>query len=105
MYFKYFARGGYAYTYDLSDLGVFYRQYERLMAHWRRVLPLNIYEIRYEDVVADPKHRARELIEFLGLSWDSQCRDAVSHFHDREVGHWRKYEKFLGPLRESLEVN
>ena len=105
MYFKYFARSGYAYTYDLSSLGAFYQQYELLMTHWRRVLPQNIYEIRYEDVVADPKRRARELIEFLGLSWDDRCLDEVSHLHKREVGHWRKYEKFLGTLEQSLRTD
>ena len=55
-------------TYDLGELGRYYRRYERLMAHWRRVLPAGrMLDVRYEDVVADLETQARRIIAYCGL--------------------------------------
>jgi len=62
-------------SYDLSDLGAFYGLYLNLMAHWRRVLPLPIYEIQYESVVADITKESRRLLDFCGLDWHPECID------------------------------
>ena len=118
IYFQRFRHGN-DYAYDLADIGFFYRQYQRLMDHWRRVLPLAIHEVRYEDLVADPDGQVRALIEFLGLPWDEHClvhhrsRRAVqtaSAWQVRQpiyasaIGRWRHYEKHLGPLKQALEL-
>ena len=61
-------------TYDLGELGRYYRRYERLMAHWRRVLPAGrILDVRYEDVVGDLESQARRIIAHCGLPWDDRC--------------------------------
>ena len=61
-------------TYDLGELGRYYRRYERLMAHWRRVLPAGrILDVRYEDVVADIEGAARRILAHCGLPWDERC--------------------------------
>jgi tetratricopeptide (TPR) repeat protein len=105
-------------TYDLGELGRYYRRYERLMAHWRGVLPAGrILEVQYEDVVADLGGQARRIIAHCGLAWDARCLA----FHNTErpvrtasaaqvrepiyrsaIGRWRAYEKHLGPLKEAL---
>ncbi|HEY2589211.1 MAG TPA: sulfotransferase [Tepidisphaeraceae bacterium] len=105
------------FTCSLPAIGHFYRQYERLMSHWRQVLDLPILEIEYEAMVRDLEGHARRLIGFLGLPWDERCLlfhrnrrrvDTASRAQVRRpiytssVERWRRYERWLGPLRESL---
>lgn len=105
-------------SYDLAELGRYYRNYARLMDHWREVLPPGaFYEIQYEDLVADQEAQARALLAYCELEWDAACLD----FHKTErniktasvtqvrqpiyktsVQKWRHYEKHLGPLLDAL---
>jgi hypothetical protein len=101
---------------DRADLVYFYRQYERLMAHWRNVLPPEIfYETQYEELVNDRDARSRELIAFCGLDWDDACLvpeqneravrtaslwQARQPVYKTSVERWRRYEPWLGELRE-----
>src|SRR5262249_48400962 len=63
-----------AYTYDLAELGRFYRAYESLMAHWRAVLPPGLMlEVQYEEVVDDLEKQARRIIAHCGLEWNDAC--------------------------------
>jgi tetratricopeptide (TPR) repeat protein len=106
-----------AYANNLEHLGAYYRQYERLMAHWRRVVRVPILDMAYEDTVADLEQSARKLIEFCGLEWDEQClrfhelgRAINTHSYDqvrqpiykKSVARWKRYENFLEPLKRSL---
>jgi tetratricopeptide (TPR) repeat protein len=107
------------FTNDLRELGLYYREYRRLMEHWRAILPMPIHEVMYEELVADQEAVTRKLIAACGLDWDDRCLA----FHDnprpvqtasfvqirqplsaRSVGRWKNFEKFLGPLREGLGV-
>ncbi len=117
----YFQRFEAANTYanDLEDLAHYYRQYQRLMRHWREVLPRHtLLEIPYEALVQDPETWSRRMVEFLGLIWDPRCLDfqgtarAVrtasrwqvrQKISNRSVGRWRHYEKFVGPLLQLLQ--
>ena len=111
IYCKYFQRGN-DYAYDFADIAAYYRTYERLMAHWREVLPLRMLEVEYEALVTDPQREARRLIDFCGLEWHPRClafNDSPASpdsrkqaLHGHWVDHWRHYEEFLGPLREAL---
>jgi len=118
-YFQDFASLGLAYSTDLSHLGFFYRQYERLMAHWREVLDLEMLELDYEEMVADQEGASRKLVSFVGLEWDEAClqfhktRRTVSTasatqvrqpMYKGSVERWRRYEKHLGPLLEALGI-
>lgn len=115
-YFQNFANA-LNFTYDLRHLGLVYRQYERLMVHWRRVLQLPILEVCYEDLVAEPEKATRDILAFCKLPWDGRCLDF--HEHAREVrtasfwqvrqpiyatsvGRWRTFRHHLGPLFEVL---
>ena len=100
---------------DLSDLAHYYREHERLMAHWRAVLPPGtILNVPYEELIADQESWTRKILNFLGLEWDERCLDfhetqrpvvTSSYWQVRQriykhsVERWRNYEKFLGPLR------
>jgi tetratricopeptide (TPR) repeat protein len=106
------------YAHDLGELGRYYRRYEQLMAHWRRVLSEDVMiEVRYEDVVDDIEGQARRMIAFCGLHWDDAClafhkragtvRTASAYqvrqaLYRRSMERWRNYEKHLGPLIEAL---
>jgi tetratricopeptide (TPR) repeat protein len=107
-------------TYDLGELARYYKRYERLMAHWRRVLPAGrILDVRYEDVVADLEGQARRIISYCGLPWDDRClsfhktdrpvRTASASqvrqpIYNTAVGRWRVYEQHIGPLLKTLGV-
>jgi tetratricopeptide (TPR) repeat protein len=116
-YFQLFSDGLQLFSYDLAECGRRCLEVERLVAHWRRVLPLRTHEVRYEKLVADLEGESRRLIDFLGLDWEPACLDfhrtertvaTVSHWqvrqpiYDRSVGRWRHYRRHLGPLFEVL---
>jgi len=109
--------GALSFTYDLEHLGRFYRDYERLTAHWASVLDLPIHTLTYEDLVRDLEPHARGLIDFLGLDWDDAClryhessrlvrtvsQDQVRQkAYTSSIGRWKRFEPFLGPLKDAL---
>ena len=66
--------GDQPYSYDLAELGRFYRYYDALMEHWRRVLPPGVMlEVQYEEVTDDLEGQARRLVAHCGLEWDDAC--------------------------------
>jgi tetratricopeptide (TPR) repeat protein len=105
-------------TFDLAELGRYYRAYEELMEHWRRALPPGVMlEVCYEDLVADLEPQARRIIAHCGLDWDRRCLE----FHQTErpvitasaaqvrrpiyrssVGRWRSSTGLLQPLFDAL---
>jgi tetratricopeptide (TPR) repeat protein len=107
-------------TMDLSNLADYYRQHQRLIAHWRAVLPPgSILDVPYEELVVDQEGWSRKILEFLGLEWDEQVLD----FHNTEsvvltasfwqvrqkiyknsVRRWHNYEKFIGPLLDLKDL-
>lgn len=117
IYFQRFAEG-HEYAYSLEDIAAYYRDYLRLMGHWKRVLPNTIREVKYESLVADQETESRALIEFCGLEWDPACLrfdksarvvSTASNWQVRQpvyrssVQKWRRYESFLGPLKSALQ--
>jgi tetratricopeptide (TPR) repeat protein len=117
IYFQGFS-AAHAYATDLGDLGHYYREYRRLMAHWRTTLPpQTLLEVRYESLVDDPETWSRRMLEHIGLPWDPRCLEfhrterpvlTASNWQVRQpiskgsIGRWRRYERFLGPLRAAL---
>lgn len=106
-----------AYANNLSDLGYYYRTYEKLMAHWRSVIELPLLEIQYEKLVADPQTWIPRLVEFCGVEWNDQCirfhettrpvntpsnEQVREPMYSRSVGRWRHYESQLEPLKLAL---
>jgi hypothetical protein len=66
--------GNLGFTYDLGELGRYYRSYHALMAHWRRVLPGSVFlEIDYETLVSEPEDETRRMLDFLELPWNDSC--------------------------------
>jgi len=102
---------------DLGHLGSYYKQYQRLMAHWRATLDIAMLEVNYEALVADQETVTRQMLEFCGLPWDEQCmkfydsgRTAATASYNqvrqpmyrKSVQRWKRYERHLEPLIKAL---
>jgi tetratricopeptide (TPR) repeat protein len=108
------------FAYDLEELGAFYIDYRRLMAHWQRVLPGRILEVAYEDLVTAQEATTRRLLENLELPFEAACLDfhlnpeptttTANSLHvrqplyDSSLQQWRHYAEQLAPLRTQLET-
>jgi tetratricopeptide (TPR) repeat protein len=104
------------YASNRGDLVFYYRQYARLMDHWRSVLPPDrLVEVNYESLVSDPEPHARRLVAACGLDWNDACLaphrntrkiktasvwQARQPIYRTSVERWRRYEPWLGELRE-----
>jgi len=108
---------GQHFTYDMHELGLYYRQYHDTMKHWHRVLPGKVLDVHYEDTVGDFEAQVRRILEHCGLPFEEAClrfhetgrtvRTASSEqvrqpLYTRALGTWRRYEKHLGPWQEEL---
>jgi Tfp pilus assembly protein PilF len=106
-----------SYSRDLTRLGLYYREYKRLMDHWKAVLPMPIYELSYERLTTDFENEARKVIDFIGLPWDEAClnfhdagrtvltfsrQQVRSPIYRSSVERWRNYETELQPLISAL---
>jgi tetratricopeptide (TPR) repeat protein len=117
IYLNYFVHGN-KYSFELTEIGKYYLDYERLMKHWLELFPSDIFEVQYEELVKDQENNSKRLIEFLGLGWDEQC----NKFHENirqvktasntqvrqpiytnSISRWKNYEKHLEPLKEILK--
>ncbi|MGV8942970.1 sulfotransferase [Thermomonas sp.] len=113
---QHFARGQ-AFSYDLADMGRYYRDYVGLMAHFDQVLPGRLHRVIYEDLVADTETQVRSLLDYCGLAFDARClrffenqrpvRTASSEQVRRPINRdgmdqWRHYDAWLAPLKQAL---
>ena len=110
--------GGLAFSYNLYKLGAYYAQYQRIMAHWRTVLPAGqMMEVDYECMVNNQEAESRRLVEFLGLDWHDACLDfhnkkrrvytssslqVTKPMYSSSIGRWRAYAKYLQPLEHGF---
>ncbi len=105
------------FTFRIEHLAAYYRGYRRIMDHWRKVLPVPMLELDYEELIENQEEVSRRLIAHCGLEWDERC--LRFHKTEREVRtssvwqvrqpiyksakrRWKNYEAHLGPLRAAL---
>ena len=116
-YFQIFP-GGIDFAYDLEDLGHYYRSYQNLMDYWRKILGSRLVDLRYEELVSDPRKALHPILEKLDLPWSDACLshqesiqrvDTLSLYQVRQplnkgsTQRWRNYEKHLSPLTRTLD--
>ena len=116
-YRQHYARGQ-TFAYDLTDIGEYYLQYQRMMDHWEEVLPGRILTVQYEEVVTDFDNQVRRILDYCGLPWEEDCirfyeterpvRTASSEqvrqpIYTGALNFWRNYEAHLDELIEILE--
>ena len=108
------------FSYDLGELGRYYRAYQALMEHWHHVLPAGVMiDVRYEDLVANFEGETRRMLAHCGLEWHEACRS----FHETtrvvvtesaaqvrrpiyrtSVERWRPAPELLQPLLDGLGI-
>jgi tetratricopeptide (TPR) repeat protein len=108
---------GLNFSYDLEELGLYYRDYVELMAHIDRVLPGRVHRVHYEHLVADLEGEVRRLLEYCQLPFEPEClrfyatRRKVKTVSSEQVrrpiysdgvDHWRNFEPWLGPMKGVL---
>jgi tetratricopeptide (TPR) repeat protein len=105
------------YSYDQQELADHFLAARRLAAHWQAIAPAQVLDVDYEALARDPRAEADRILAFCGLPWDPACLDIGGNarpvntassaqvrepIHTRGIGAWRRYERYLGPLRERL---
>jgi hypothetical protein len=113
---QHYARGQ-RFSYDLKDLGLFYRDYADLMAHFDDVLPGRIHRVFHERLVDDTEGEVRRVLDYLRLPFEESClrffenerpvRTASSEqvrqpIYREGMGQWRHYEAWLDQLKDAL---
>ncbi len=108
---------GMAYALDLDDAAHWYREYRRLMAHWKAIYGADIHDVDYDELVREPRPVVERLLGFCGLEWEDQCLEFHSGLrvvktasvwqvreplYTRSSGRWKHYERHLRPLIETL---
>ena len=108
----------YDYALDLRDIARYYVSFDRLVAHWRRVLPGRVHEIGYERLVRDQQGETTRLLAHCGLAWEAACLEfernptpvaTASAVQVRRaldasgIGRWRRFEQQLAPLIAELQ--
>ena len=109
---------GQSFTYDLTDIGEYFLQYQRLMDHWHEIMPGRVLTIQYEDVVTDFDTQVRRLLDYCDLPFEEAClrfhdtdrpvRTASSEqvrqpIYAKSVHFWRNHEQHLGELVDVLQ--
>ena len=113
-------RPGLAFPTGGAELVAYFRDYQRLIDHWRSVLPADRFiEVDYEDLTRAPEPVIRRIIAACGLAWDDACLrpecnpravntpskwQARQPIYRTSVARWRRYEPWLGPLRALVEL-
>ena len=115
-YKQLFAQGQ-TYTYDLTDVGHYYRNYVKIMDHWDDVLPGRVLRVQYEDMVADSETQIRRLLDYCELSFEDQClrfyetdrairtpsaEQVRQPIYTGGLEQWRNFESHLTPLKDAL---
>ena len=116
--YKQLFASGQPFTYEMTELGEYYLQYQRLMDHWHSVLPGFVLDVHYEDVVTDLEAQVRRMLDFCGLPFEEACvnfhatkravKTASSEqvrqpIYSSSVNLWRNYEAHLETLVHILE--
>jgi tetratricopeptide (TPR) repeat protein len=113
---QHFARGQH-FTYDLAELGRYYRDYVELLAHFDAVLPGRVHRVHYENMVQDTEGEVRRLLAYCHVPFEDAClrfyeneravRTASSEqvrtpIYREGLDQWQHYAPWLGPLQEAL---
>ena len=108
---------GHGFATDAIKFLEYFNQYWRLMAHWRQVLPLQIFDLRYEDLVTDHENTCRELVAATDCDWDPQCLRFYEQernvstpsrwqvrqpIYSNSIGRWQRYTDYLAPVLPEL---
>ncbi len=117
--YKTLFNNAYPFSYDLNEIADFMIGYRKLMAHWHSVMPGQILDVAYEDMVTDQEATTRRLLDFCGLEFEAQCLDFHRNpasvmtassvqvrqpLYESSLHRWREFSAELQPVRERLNL-
>ena len=117
--FKQLFGDGQEFTYSLSDVGLYYKHYVKLMDHWQSVFPEQILLVQHEDVVSDTENQVRRILDYCGLEFEQACLNF--HTNKRAVNtpsaqqvrqpiytsgleQWKHFEDYLDELKDCFKA-
>ncbi|RBP53291.1 tetratricopeptide repeat-containing sulfotransferase family protein [Arenicella xantha] len=104
---------GHNYANRWEDLSHFYDECERMMAHWSSMNSPRLMDLNYEDLVQNPSHYAKQLVEFCGFEWNDSYLDFHQSINksftfsemqvrqpiaDKRIGRWQHYAEYYPEL-------
>jgi hypothetical protein len=116
IYFNRFAEANH-YAYDIDNIAAYYADYERLIAHWRKVLPVEILDVQYERLLDNLELESRRMLDYCELDWENACLAfhrsrrpvrTASSWHVRQplyrtsMERWRNFEPYLDGFKKAL---
>ena len=116
IYFSRFAEANH-YAYDIDNIAAYYANYERLIAHWRKVLPVEILDVQYEKLLDDLERESRRMLDYCELDWANAClafhrsrrpvRTASSWqvrqpIYRTSMVRWRNFDPYLDGFKKAL---
>ena len=116
-FLNYFVKGD-KYSFDLTEIGQYYLDYERMMAHWHNLFSSEIFDVKYEELVINQEKVSQQLIEYIGLEWDKKCLEFHKNkravrtasnsqvrqpMYKNSINRWKQYEKHLDPLLKIIK--
>ncbi len=112
--------GGHEHSYNLESLARTCKVYQELMEHWKQVLPIPILDVRYEELVTDPRAQIEKILKFCELNWEDACidfhkssRQVITASYDqvrqplytKSVARWKNYARHLEPVSRILGLH
>ena len=116
LFFHYFA--ALTCSFELTELAQYYLDYQRLMSHWQKLFPGEIFNVQYEDLVMNQESVSKQLVDYIGLEWDENCMEFQNNdrnvmspsnlqvrqpIYKNSMNRWKLYEKHLQPLINVLQ--
>ena len=114
IYFHYF-QGFHNYSFNLTNIALYYKSYDNLMSHWEKTIPNPIKTINYEDLTGNKEAEIHSIIDFLKLPWEDACLEFYKNkqvvqtrsniqvrkpIYTSSVNRWGNYNKHITPLLE-----
>mgnify|MGYP000002805098 FL=1 len=118
--FKQLFGEGQEFSYSLSDIGRYYKAYEKLMDHWHAVLPGEILTVQHEEVLDDLEGQVRRILDFCGLDFEEAClafhqtkrviktpssEQVRQPIYKTGMGQWKPFDSYLADLKQALGGN
>lgn len=116
IYFQYFNES-HDYATRLENIGHYYMEYTKLMAHWKKTLDLTIYDIEYDSLLNEPEQQVRSLLDHIGVDWEESClqfyksgrhiptasyNQVQNDFYKDSMYRWKNYRCNIKPLLDSM---
>ena len=118
IYFQYF-QGFHNYSFSLENIAYVYNLHIDLMSHWKQSIGNPVLTVQYEEIINSPEMTCKNLIDFLGLTWEDECLDFYNSnrpvftrsnvqvrqpIYQTSINRWKNYENQIESLKRIIEL-